>query len=73
MTEATAPASVWVSASSQRTTPRARATAAARPWSTSAGAAPGARTTSTSRQPMPADQPVPSAFIAASLAAKRAA
>jgi hypothetical protein len=53
--------------------PRRRASTAARPWSTMRGGPLRARTTSKSRQPTPCAQPVPSAFMAASLAAKRAA
>src|SRR5206468_5329813 len=72
-TEANALSLVWVRARSQRAMPRRRASAAARPWRTRRGGAPRAGTTSKSRQPTPCAQPVPSAFMAASLAAKRTA
>jgi len=53
--------------------PRRRASAEAFPCNARVGRPSEACTTSKSRQPMPFAQPVPSAFIAASLAAKRAA
>jgi len=72
-TQAIAVRPVWLSVTSQRVMPRARATAAARPWSASVGAPFGRRTTSNSRHATPSAHPVPSAFMAASLAAKRTA
>src|SRR5215831_439020 len=67
-TEATAPVRSWLSATSQRTMRRWRASSAARPWRTRRGGSPSPRTTSKSCQVTPALQPVPSAFMAASLA-----
>ncbi len=67
-----ASASEWVIVSSEELAPRAAKRAAAAPWKRSEGGPPNLMT-STSRHPTPIEWPVPSAFIAASFAAKRAA
>src|ERR1019366_3157439 len=71
-TTAAATESVWVSDTCQERTPRASARSAARPDTSRLGAPEAPVTTWTSAKRTP-PSPVPSAFIVASLAAKRAA